>query len=330
MHMSDALLSPAVAFTMYAVSGVAAAYSAAAMKKDDLSEKKLPLTAIAGAFVFAAQMINFTIPGTGSSGHIVGGMLLSALVGGSPALLAVTAVLLIQAFLFADGGLLALGCNIFNMGVIPCLIVYPLVFKPMLKNGITPKRLTAASVIASVLALEAGAFSVVIETTLSGIAELPFSAFIILMLPIHLAIGAVEGLVTGAVLSFVWKAQPEALDCAAAGSARGSMKTVLAVLAALAFFCGAILSSFASEYPDGLEWSIFKVTGSEELSASGAVHDRSAEIQERSALMPDYTIGEGGTPAAGIIGSAVTFAATAALCAFICGRKKKTKEAGKA
>ena len=330
MHMSDALLSPAVAFTMYAVSGAAAAYSAATMKKDDLSENKLPLTAIAGAFVFAAQMINFTIPGTGSSGHIVGGMLLSALVGGNAALLAVIAVLLIQAFIFADGGLLALGCNIFNMGVIPCLIVYPLIFRPMLRSGITPKRLTIASVIASVLALEAGAFSVVIETTLSGIAELPFSAFITLMLPIHLAIGIVEGLITGAVLSFVWKARPEALDCAAARPARGSMKTVIIVLAALAFFCGAILSSFASEYPDGLEWSILKVTGSEELSASGAIHDKSAEIQERSALMPDYSIGGGGTAAAGVIGTGVTFAVTAALCALICGRKNKTDLTGKA
>ena len=108
------------------------------------------------------------------------------------------------------------------------------------------------------------------------------------------------------------------------------MKTVIIVLAALAFFCGAILSSFASEYPDGLEWSILKVTGSEELSASGAIHDKSAELQERSALMPDYSIGGGGTAAAGVIGTAVTFAVTAAICALICGRKKKTDLTGKA
>ena len=75
MHMSDALLSPAVALTMCAAAGAAVAYSAAKLKKNEFSEKKLPLTAIAGAFVFAAQMINFTIPGTGSSGHSGGGIL---------------------------------------------------------------------------------------------------------------------------------------------------------------------------------------------------------------------------------------------------------------
>ena len=137
MHMSDALLSPTVGGAMYAVSAVSVAYAVQKVKKDDWGEKNLPMMAVAGAFTFAAQMINFTIPGTGSSGHIGGGILLAGLLGGTPAVVTLTAVLLIQCLLFADGGLLALGANIFNMGVIPCLFVCPLIFRPIFRKGVT-------------------------------------------------------------------------------------------------------------------------------------------------------------------------------------------------
>ena len=123
MHMADALLSPAVGGMMYVGAAAGAGWALHQMKKETLSEKALPLMAVSGAFVFAAQMINFTIPGTGSSGHIGGGILLAAMLGGCPAMLTMAVVLAIQCLFFADGGLLALGANIFNMGVIPCLIV---------------------------------------------------------------------------------------------------------------------------------------------------------------------------------------------------------------
>ncbi|NMA37698.1 MAG: energy-coupling factor ABC transporter permease, partial [Papillibacter sp.] len=151
MHMADALLSPAVGGTMLAASAAAVAYSAVKVKKDELNDKKLPVMAVAGAFVFAAQMINFTIPGTGSSGHIGGGMLLCALLGGAPALLSLAAVLIIQCLFFADGGLLALGSNIFNIGVIPCLIVYPLIYKPIVRKKLSIGRISAAAVISTVI-----------------------------------------------------------------------------------------------------------------------------------------------------------------------------------
>lgn len=334
MHMSDALLSPAVAFAMCAASGAAIAYSVAKMKKEELSEKKLPIMAVAGAFVFAAQMINFTIPATGSSGHIGGGILLAALLGGAPALLAISAVLVIQCLFFADGGLLALGGNIFNMGVIPCLAVYPLLFKPLMKRGISSGRLMFASVLAVVAALQAGAFAVVLETLVSGITALPFSSFVLLMQPIHLAIGVVEGLVTGAVLSFVWRMRPEILESAGSGAeipAGLPTKKVLAVFAAMTIVTGALLSGFASSYPDGLEWSIMNVTGAEELEAAGGAYESAARIQEKTAFMPDYDYAEpsrsapvSGTAAAGVIGSAITFAA-AALAGAAISRSKKSK-----
>ena len=226
MHMADALLSPAVGGGMYAASAAAIAYAATKFKKDDPGESKIPLMAVSGAMVFAAQMINFTIPGTGSSGHIGGGILLAALLGPFAGLLALSAVLVIQCLFFADGGLLALGCNIFNIAVIPCLFIYPLLFRPILSPSPTAKRIWIASVVSVVVALQLGAFCVVLQTTASGVALLPFTAFALLMQPIHLAIGIVEGLVTAAILSFVFAARPQILTSAAGGDNRETKRTV--------------------------------------------------------------------------------------------------------
>lgn len=338
MHMADALLSPAVGTAMYAVSIGALAHSTAKIKKDDLCEKKIPVMAVAGAFVFAAQMINFTIPATGSSGHIGGGILLAALLGGFPALLSIAAVLIIQCLFFADGGLLALGCNIFNMGVIPCLIVYPLIFRPIVRKGMTSRSIAAASMVSVVVSLELGAFCVVLETLLSGITELPFSKFVLMMLPIHLAIGLVEGIVTAGILGFVHSMRPEILESAGNRTRIGadvSMKKVLVALAVITLVVGGLLSIFASAYPDGLEWSMEKVAGTTELEATGGVFDSAAAIQESTAFMPDYdyaSVGEDGsatgTTIAGIVGSAMTLLLAGAVALVISkakGKKGKTE-----
>ena len=124
---------------------------------------------VMGAFVFAAQMINFSIPGTGSSGHLVGGILLSAILGPWAALLTLASVLVIQCLVFADGGFMALGANILNMAVLSCLVAYPLLFRPLIKRGASPGRIIAASLLASVVGLELGALAVTIETEASGI-----------------------------------------------------------------------------------------------------------------------------------------------------------------
>ena len=114
MHMADALLAPAVAATMYVASGTVAGVSIHKLKKDD-EPQKLPVMAVTAALVFAGQMINYTIPGTGSSGHMCGGMLLSALLGPQAGFLSMIVILAIQCLFFADGGLMALGANIWNM-----------------------------------------------------------------------------------------------------------------------------------------------------------------------------------------------------------------------
>jgi cobalt/nickel transport system permease protein len=342
MHMADALVSPAVGGALIAVSGAALCYAAIKGRKEQLlDEKKVPVMGIMSAFVFAGQMINFTIPGTGSSGHIGGGILLAALLGGGPALLCLAAVLLIQCLIFADGGLLALGCNIFNMGVIPCLVIYPLLYRPIIKKGMTKKNITIASVLSVVVGLQLGAFSVVLETLASGITQLPLGSFLLLMQPIHLAIGIVEGIVTAAVLVYVNSAQPEILQSAQAAQplrSHLSMKKVLAVLGVLTLLVGGGLSLFASSYPDGLEWSVDGVLrknepaigeagGLREVTASGAVYDAASGIQEATSLMPDYAFkgsdSTAGTSAAGIFGSLAVMLLAGGVGLFIARAKKK-------
>jgi cobalt/nickel transport system permease protein len=291
MHMADALLSPGMGTAMLAASAATTAYCARKIQ-NRLDDKKIPLMGVLGAFVFTAQMINFAIPGTGSSGHLGGGLLLAILLGPHAAFLTIASILTVQALFFADGGLLALGCNIFNLGFIPCLIAYPFVYKKITGSHPTQLKLFAGSVLAAIAGLQLGALGVVVQTFLSGISALPFSSFLIMMQPIHLAIGFVEGLATAGVVSFIWKARPEILDRAVHEQPLDNLRVrnITAGLLALTVITGGILSWYASENPDGLEWSIEKVTGSMELESHGQpLHGTLASIQEKTSPMPDYT-----------------------------------------
>jgi cobalt/nickel transport system permease protein len=290
MHMADALISPAVGGTMWAATAGLTVYSAKKLKAE-ADEHLVPLMGVLGAFVFAAQMLNFTIPATGSSGHLGGGMILAILLGPYAGFLVMASVLTIQALFFADGGLLALGCNIFNLGFFPCFIAYPFIYKKIAGDQPTRGRILLGAMTSAIIGLQLGAFGVVLETLFSGISELPFASFVLLMQPIHLAIGIVEGLITAAVVSFVWKVHPETLTLAkASASAPGhSHKPLLAGLALFALAAGGMLSWFASTHPDGLEWSIKAVSGKEELEASKAgVHGVLASLQEKLSFLPDY------------------------------------------
>ena len=329
MHMSDALVSPAVGITMLVVSAGLIGLSAYKGRKT-MDRKTIPMMGVMAALIFAGQMINFTIPVTGSSGHIGGGILLAAMLGEGPGMMALSAVLLIQAFFFADGGLLALGCNIFNMGVWPCLVIFPLIFRPMLKKKISNGRIMAASVISVIIALQLGAFSVVMETLLSGVTALPFKEFVILMQPIHLAIGAVEGIVTGLILIFVHNIRPEILDHTVKGSSvQGvSTKKLIIILIILAVIIAGGLSLFASTNPDGLEWAIGHITNEEAL---GNGYDVLNSIQDKTSVLPDYGFKDSdtasGTSFSGLIGGIIVLVlAIAAGAVITITKKNKNKE----
>lgn len=327
MHMADALLAPAVAGAMYVASGAAAGVSIKKLKQDH-EPAKLPVMAVTAAVVFAGQMINYTIPGTGSSGHMCGGMLLSALLGPYAGFLSMIVVLAIQCLFFADGGLMALGANVWNMAFYGCFVGYFLIWRPIIRSkwfgegkSALRSRIIAASIIGCIVTLQLGAFSVVLETSLSGITELPFGAFLGLMQPIHLAIGLVEGLITAAVLTFVFESRPELLqDVNEVGvplTAKRSLKSTVAILALLAIFVGGGLSLFASSNPDGLEWALFgnKDGGysqnmgldEENFGVKSNTADKAGTIQEKTSFLPDYAFpgseSAAGTSVSGIVGA---------------------------
>ena len=357
MHMADALLAPAVATTMYVTSAAAAGISIRNLRKEEQLTlepvtKKLPTMAVMSALVFAGQMINYTIPGTGSSGHLCGGMLLSALLGPYAGFLSMIVILTIQCLFFADGGLMALGANVWNMAFYGCFVGYFLIFRPILRSkffagsgekAATRMKLGIAAVLGCIITLQLGAFSVVIETSLSGITELPFGAFVGLMQPIHLAIGLIEGLVTTAVLLFVYEARPELIRELSENEAQKqkcSFKTTIAILTAVVVVVGGGLSLLASSNPDGLEWSLFGNAEAgyssnmgldeENYGTSSTASDKAAEIQEKTAFLPDYAFASDsdnalGTSASGIVGSAMV-AAVAALVCFAGGFMKRKRQ----
>ncbi|MCF0140488.1 MAG: PDGLE domain-containing protein [Mogibacterium sp.] len=344
MHMADALLSPGVAVTMYAASSAAAAVSVHKFRQEETlirdsqieyRREKLPTMAVMAALVFAGQMINFTIPGTGSSGHICGSILLTALLGPYAAFLSMIAVLLIQALFFADGGLMALGANIWNMSFYGCFLGYFVIYRPIMRSRLFAgrgdaaakrARITLASILACVVSLQFGAFSVVLETSLSGITDLPFGAFVLVMQPIHLAIGAVEGMITAAVLLFINESRPELLqdnyETGNSGTAKAKMSFTALILTLIVSVAvtGGGLSLLASSNPDGLEWSLFGNTESgyssnmgldeENYGVDSSAADKAGKLQERTSLLPDYSFsGDSenpvGTVVSGLLGSAM-------------------------
>lgn len=325
MHMADALLSPAVGATMWAASAAVLGLSARQLRQRG-EDHIVPLMGVLGAFVFAAQMINFAIPATGSSGHLGGGLLLAILLGPHAAFVVIASVLTVQALFFADGGLLALGANIFNLGVFPCFIAYPLVYRLVAGAAGSPARIVAASVGAAVIGLQLGSLAVVCQTVASGVSSLPFESFLLLMQPVHLAIGVVEGLATAAVVLFVRRARPDLFAPRPGGRpAPAPLRPLLVSLAVATVAIGGVLSWFASAQPDGLEWSIERVAGESGLPEAGqGVHATLAALQARSSFLPDYALPSGaaaleaeagahawpavdpGTSLAGVVGGGIT------------------------
>lgn len=267
MHLGNGIICPITGIPMLAIAGVSAIWALKKARKD-FKKENIPQTAALTAFVFALQMINFTIPSTGSSGHIIGAVLLSALLGPYAAFLAMCAILTVQAVFFADGGLMALGCNIFNMGFLACFVVYPLVYKPLVDN----KKYALGAFLSSVAALQLGSVAVVAEAYLSGSITSNIASFAALMQGIHLAIGAAEGLFTAAVVYAVMN-----------GKIRQSVLT--SVFSVSALVIGAFLAQYASQKPDGLEWSLLKMSDSMVMQTQGILYSISESIQAKTAVL---------------------------------------------
>ena len=203
MHMANELLSVPVAAATMALGAVAVGIAARRVRRAAVDDR-LPLMGVMGAFIFAAQMINFTLLGMpGTSGHLGGGVLLAILLGPAVGIVTMAAILMVQCLLFQDGGLLALGCNLINMGVLPCLLgwaIYRGVLGPAAKAKAWRQYLAAW--LACIVGVTAGAGMVPLESAASGVLQVPVSQFLGVMLGVHLIIGFCEGAITFAVIAF--------------------------------------------------------------------------------------------------------------------------------
>ncbi len=288
LHIPDGFLSLTVSIICWVISALTISVAVSRSNKS-LGERQIPLMGIMAAFIFAAQMINFPVAG-GTSGHLLGGALAAITLGPWAGMLVMTAVISVQALLLQDGGLLVMGANILNMGLITAAIGYGL-YRSVSTRSRTLK-LTVAG-IAAWLSVMAGALFTSLQLWLSGTSQL--QVVIPAMLGVHALIGLGEAFITVAALTFIFQTRPDLLG-KSSESAKGSRGWVVAgVLISLAVI---LLSPLASADPDGLE----RVAGDLGFMAQGA----EAPYQ----ILPDYTVPFLGETAlstiiAGMIGAAV-------------------------
>ena len=199
LHAPDGFVSVPIAIAMWAVTVVVVTYAVRQTNRH-LDERAVPLLGVMAAFIFAAQMFNFPVIG-GTSGHLLGGVLAAVLLGPWAATLVMTAVVAVQALLFQDGGLVIMGANIFNMGIVGTLGGYAL-YRALcgLLGGEERGRLPAAAV-AAWIAVVAGAVAMALQLGASGV--VPLELTLPAMVGVHALIGIGEALITVAALGFI-------------------------------------------------------------------------------------------------------------------------------
>jgi cobalt/nickel transport system permease protein len=299
VHLPDGFLDTKTALLS---TGVAAAAVGLAVRqaRASLEPRQMPLLGLAAAFVFAAQMLNFPVAG-GTSGHLVGGVLTAVLLGPSAAILVITCVLIVQCLMFADGGLMALGANIFNMAIVSACGGY-FIFR--LAKWLIGGEERRATVCAAAFAAWAGtvlaSISCAGQLALSGTA--PWAIAFPAMANVHMLIGVGEGLATGLIVMAVLRTRPELVagTCERGGTANLSFVGYGLLLAlGLAFF----VAPFACSWPDGLE-AVAALLGFQSKTASSAWSAPLADY--RLPFIGSATLATG---IAGLIGTVVAFGA---------------------
>lgn len=199
MHIPDGFLNLMVAGIAWALSLIVLAFAVIRTNRQ-LGEKQVPLMGVMAAFIFAAQMLNFPVAG-GTSGHLIGGALASILLGPWAGMLIMTSVVAIQALIFQDGGLIALGANILNMGVIACLVGYSVYVGMQKVLGHTPWVKLASAFVASWFSVFLTSIATALQLATSGTS--PLQIALPAMGGIHALIGVGEGMITVATLAFI-------------------------------------------------------------------------------------------------------------------------------
>lgn len=264
MHIPDGFVDVPIAAATGAVSLGTVAY-AVRKTKDDLGDRTIPLLGVTAAFIFAAQMLNFPVAG-GTSGHFLGAMFAVALLGVWPAPIVMSVILVVQALGMADGGITALGANVFNMGVVAVFVGYGVFMglKRLLPRSLSGYLVSVA--VASWVSVVAASIAASLELAFSG--TTPLGIALPAMVSVHMVIGIGEALITTAMVAAVLATRPDLVRTfnlpletvrRATGRAAGRMSGrarfwsfvagALVVAVALAVF----VSPFASASPDGLE-----------------------------------------------------------------------------
>lgn len=252
MHIPEGMLSLPVTAVAGLVSFTTLAYAVSWVRRH-LDERKVVLMAVLGALIFALQMLNFPIQ-AGTSGHFAGGALAGILLGPWPAVLVMTTVLGVQAFLFADGGIIALGANILNLGILAPLVGYG-VHRLAVAFAATRGGHLVGAFLGAWLSILLAALAVAGELGLSGTAHPQLAA--LAMGGTHALIGIGEGLVTAALIAYLLQVRPDLVDAADQTARRSSLRGVTLTLAGIALIAAAF-SFLASSAPDGLEWVYFE------------------------------------------------------------------------
>jgi cobalt/nickel transport system permease protein len=293
MHIPDGFLSVPVSLLLWLPAVAAIAY---ALKRvgEDMGERQVPLMGVLAACIFAGQMINFSVTG-GTSGHLVGAALATILLGPWAAILILTSVVGIQALIFQDGGLLALGANVFNMGIVGVAVSYTVyrIFQRL--AGGRRWGVFAGGFAAGWMAIFIASLGAALQLAISGTS--PANVAIPAMGSIHALIGIGEGLITMGALALVYAARPDLLKIGSAQPAGGRLVWVAGLAVALML---AVLSPMASSNPDGLEW----------------VAEQQGFLQRAQSpgysIIPDYTLPGISSPVlatilAGVIGTLIVF-----------------------
>lgn len=284
LHIPDGFLNLPVALISW-IAVIALMAIAVRRTQAELGERQIPLMGIMAAFIFAAQMINFPVAG-GTSGHLLGGVLAAVTLGPWGGMLVMASVIGVQALLFQDGGLLAMGANILNMGLITALIGFGM-YRSVIGRSM-PERLVAIGAAAWISVMGA-AFITSLQLWLSGTARL--DVVLPAMMGVHALIGLGEALITVGAVAFISRTRPDILTTEQYAGASGRGWMLGGGLAALAVV---ILSPWASADPDGLE----------RVAEDIGFLDRGMDAPY--SIIPDYTVPFlGETPLSTIIAGVV-------------------------
>jgi cobalt/nickel transport system permease protein len=322
MHMGNELLTLPAAGALFAGAGTGIAFAAARARRG-LDEARAPLLGVLGAFVFAAQMVNFPVlPGT--SGHFLGASLLAILLGPHAAALGLSAIVIVQCLVFQDGGLLALGANLLNMALAAPYAAWAAFRAIAPASGEAGRgRFYAAAFAASMASVLAGAILVPIEVAAAGVARIPLPFFLGTLAGVHAVIGAAEGAITFAVLVSLARMRPDLLPGTRPAPGGPPLAAVVLSIGAAALLVAGFLSLAASGKPDGLEATLEKTKAVEGAPADPAARaaDRAGE---RIAILPDYTRPGGGwywTTVSGLLGCLLVLGLTTAARRAVAARK---------